>query len=156
MTKIPRPRCDRRTRTRRRLGTARALPLALALALVGCRPRPPLGEARGEVTFRGSPLQAGSVIFANDEAGASYVSPIAEDGTFRFGVAAGYGLPPGTYQVAVGPPHPGPTLASGDPPAPPRTAPMPEIPPRYRDPAASGLTVTVREGDNPPFRIDLR
>ena len=31
-----------------------------------------------------------------------------------------------------------------------------DIPFRYRNPKTSGLTLTVAEGDNPPFDIDMK
>ena len=121
---------------------------------LGCTPQPPLGKAVGRVTFRGAPVTAGAVIFSNEGEGAAYASHLQPDGSFRFEVAAGYGLPPGAYAVAIGPPQPKPSLEMElSPPESPGE--FPAIPSHFWDPATSGLTAVVKEGDNVPFQYDL-
>jgi len=128
-----------------------------AMLLVGpaCRRKRPLGKAEGSVTFQGKPVEAGAVIFSNDDLGVAYVGHLGAGGFFRFEVADGYGLPPATYKVGVGPPQPKPTLevelarttnVSTD---------FPNIPAKYFDPNSSGISVEVREGDNLPYRIEV-
>ena len=66
-------------------------------------------------------------------------------------------LPVGTYKVVIGP-----MLTKGFQPVDkvryvgpaPKFPPSP-IPKRYAGIATSGLTATVKQGDNPPFKFDL-
>lgn len=131
------------------------LAVACALALCGCNSEPPLGVARGTVTYKGAPVPTGAVLFTDDAQGVAFVCDIEKDGTFTFQVARGHGLPPGTYRVAVQPPR-------GNKPSMEMVAPVtvdpdkyPMIPKRYHDGKTSGLTATVKPGPNEPFAFEM-
>ena len=126
---------------------------AAVLLTAGCG-RPNLGVAIGTVTSGGKPLARGIVQFESLADGRAYISPLDEAGRFRFQVAAGYGRPPGPYAVAVKPSTTLPSLTFV-PPIEIKPEDYPEIPPRYHDPATSGLAVEVKAGANEPFRFDL-
>ncbi|MDA0658446.1 MAG: carboxypeptidase regulatory-like domain-containing protein [Planctomycetota bacterium] len=125
------------------------------MVMAGCQRHVPLGKAVGIVTFRGKPVEAGAVIFSNDAEGVAYVGHLGPGGNFRFEVAAGYGLPPGTYQVGIGPPQPKPSLEVDLARKTDVRSPFPEIPKKYFDPATSGFTATVADGENEPFRFEV-
>jgi len=130
-----------------------AILTAAVLLTAGCG-RPNLGVATGAVTSGGKPVARGIVQFESRADGRAYIAPLDDGGRFRFQVAAGYGLPPGPYAVAVKPPTTLPSLTF----VPPlETTPedYPEIPTRYHDPATSGLAVDLKAGANEPFRFDL-
>lgn len=123
------------------------------LVTAGCS-NPTVGTVAGKVTLGGQPLAEGSVVFEDRMAGISVQAPLASDGTYTVRTYDRDGLPPGAYQVAVTP-----TVASdGETPLaiegkdPPPPSP---IPAKYRSVKTSGLTATVKAGDNPPFDFDL-
>ncbi len=129
--------------------------LALAAAaIVGCGKDVEYGPVYGRVTFNGQPLSEGQVVFFEPQIHVYHTAKIRPDGEFVAKMADGPGLIVGTYQVAVMPPvveGPG-TQAIG--PSAPRE--YPNIPAKYRDPKTSGLTVTIEEGANPPFDINMK
>lgn len=130
-----------------------ALGLHACLLFTACG-RPNLGTAAGRVWSKGQPVSRGIVQFENREDGRSYVSPIDGEGRFQFKVAAGHGLPPGFYDVAVLPPTTLPSLAYV-PPVEYDPDSCPEIPRRYHEAKTSGLKVDVRPGSNSELRLDL-
>lgn len=129
---------------------------ALALAAVvipGCGRGEVLGKVYGQVTFQGRPVTAGVIVFSNAEKGVHITADLTREGRYVVEMAKGYGLPLGDYQVAINPPLPdtppvGPIPKS-------KIKEYPEIPPKYRRAEMSGLTLTVREGEN-PFDVDMR
>ena len=123
-------------------------PICLALTLVllsGCQRGETLGKVTGRVTLDGVPVSAGVVLFSNHEKGIHITSQLRSDGTYELQTAGGFGLPLGTYRVAVNPPMSGPQMP-GMPPVP-QTASV-SIPPQYLQPAESGLVATVGKGEN--------
>lgn len=138
-----------------RLALIVATASTVCLLVGGCHRPVPLGKAVGTVTFRGKPVEAGAVIFSNDAEGVAYVGHLEPGGNFRFEVAAGYGLPPGTYKVGIGPPQPKPSLEVDLARKTEAKSQFPEIPKKYYDPATSGLTATVADGENEPFRFEV-
>ncbi len=138
-----------------RCGLAGSL-LALGLAMVwGCGSKE-AGSVSGKVTLGGQPLSQGSIVFQDSARGISVTAPLSRDGTYVAKTHDRPGLPPGTYQVAI---MPG-TMADGEiplavDPATQAAAPASPIPDRYRNPATSGLTITVKAGKNPSFDFDL-
>jgi hypothetical protein len=107
----------------------------------------------GKVTFRGTPVKAGVVRFSNPQAGVDTTAQLQPDGAYQVVTAHGRGLPAGTYQVAIMPPEielpKGPLTQVAPPPT------SADIPAKYRLPATSGLTVTVRP-DVGDFNIDMQ
>ncbi len=117
-------------------------PIAILAApmccLGGCSEGRPSGSVSGTVTLGGAPLTAGTVLFSNSATGVGISADLDSSGAYHIP-----SLPADDYQVAVSPPPP---------PAPhemdqPRPAP-PAIPPRYGDPATSGLNAAVEPGAN--------
>lgn len=129
--------------------------LFLALT-VGCgdhQPRDVLGGVSGRVTFENEAVSDAMVIFQNPAKGLYKRANVGEDGTYRVKTVDGYGLPLGDYEVYVSPRLP-------DIPMGPVTKPLPtldvsKMPERYRDPATSGLRLTVKDGKH-VFNIDMK
>ncbi len=129
--------------------------LATAMLVVGCEAKRPLGKVAGRVTFRGKPLNQGTVIFSNEPEGVGFQTPIQADGTYLGEVKDGYGLPPGSYKVAIRPPQPRPSMDVMAPPVS-ANAEQADIPAQYRDWETSGFTANVVVGENPPFDFDMK
>jgi hypothetical protein len=129
------------------------LAAALAALCFGCQRGEVCGRIAGKVTLQGKPVSAGRVYFRNTEKGICMGARLQEDGSYEVLTNQGRGLPLGDYQVSVTPP--------------PRTASLSEkgfvesakldvaIPPKYRDGKTSGLTLTVKEGEN-VLNIDMQ
>jgi hypothetical protein len=125
----------------------------LLLVLAGCDPGEELGKVSGRVTFQGEPISEGLIIFSNEELGVFMSAEIGSDGTYEVEMAKGYGLPLGTYHVAITPPlieHPPGPIDS-----PPDEQAFPEIPSKYHFPENSGLTFRVKSGEN-EFSPDMQ
>ncbi len=117
----------------------------VAFAVLGCRPTTPLARVSGQVTYKGSPVQEGRVVFSNPQLGV-YITANISGGSYEVITSKGHGLLPGEYAVAIVPPlvdHPvGPILQ------PPQRTDYTKIPRRYRDPRSSGFKVQLEEGNN--------
>ena len=91
--------------------------------------------------------------FSNPQAAIDVTAKIGADGAYDVFMGRRRGLPEGTYRVAVRPP--GVKIPLGPmvklPPLPERL----DIPERYRQPSSSGLTFTVRPGQN-SFDVDMQ
>ena len=124
------------------------------LSLTGCgRQGDIFGRVHGKVTFQGTALCEGLVKFKDPQKGIYMTAKLGPDGSYAVEMAQGSGLPVGTYLVSVGPPHYLIPLGREAAPSPtPET--FPDIPEKYRRCETSGLTVTVKEGDN-RFDIDM-
>jgi hypothetical protein len=122
--------------------------------LLGCggsreKPCPVFGKA----TFQGKPISAGVIRFSNPQAAIDMTADIGVDGAYEVRMAHGAGLPEGTYRVAVMPPRrPWPLGPIKERPKPPDCRNIPE---KYRQPLTSGLTLTVKPGDN-RFDVDMQ
>ncbi|MBN1395485.1 MAG: hypothetical protein JW959_10715 [Pirellulales bacterium] len=133
------------------------IPLSIALFLLattGCQKsdRAALGKVSGTVSYRGEPVASGTVIFEVRGARTAYGKiddgKIIEVTTYK----PGDGAPLGPARIAVFVPAP-------------EDAPSERvfqrdlykslIPPKYGDPAASGLTFEIAAGDN-NLVLDLR
>lgn len=147
-------------RTFRRFLLSQTIPCSLALVVLGagvlglggCGSGQKLGRVHGKVTFQGKPVSEGIISFSNREKGVFLTAKLSADGSYELVTAQGRGLPLGTYQAAINPPLVdaplGPALG------PPKVPAYPNIPEKYRKPETSGLTLTVKEGDN-PFDVDM-
>jgi hypothetical protein len=131
-----------------------ALPLLIisAFAVFGCKPAEKLGRIGGKVTFQGKPVSEGLVLFSCIDKGVNMNGQLKEDGAYEIIMAKGAGLPLGTYKVCVSPP---PAFFPIGEKAPPKPKQYPNIPAKYRSFESSGLTVTVKDGDN-PFDIEMK
>lgn len=127
------------------------------LAAAGCRTEEPLGTATGRVTYHGSAVAEGCVIFTDSTRGAAYVAPLDADGKFELQVARGFGVPPGKYVVTVQPPR---AMPSMDPmknlAGPSAKKEYKNIPMKYRDEKTSDLEAVVASGANNPFDFDMK
>jgi hypothetical protein len=137
-----------------RLSTPAILLVAfLGFALAGCGSGEVRGRIAGKITFQGTPLSEGLVFFSNNDKGIHMSGDVKADGAYEIITAKGAGLPLGVYQVCVRPPlEPLPTGAML---AAPKPKKHPNIPEKYRAYETSGLTLTVKDGNN-PFDIDMR
>jgi hypothetical protein len=143
---------------RGRLWGLAALTVA-AVALVGGCGGKHLAEVKGRVTYEGKPLPPKvTVLFQNADAGLYITAKLDEDGYYRVDMAEGYGLPPGTYDVAVLPP---PLLVSPEfiekhrEKGPPLLVAFPQVPLKYRDPKTSGLKLVLTP-EGATFNIDMQ
>ena len=114
------------------------------LTLLGCgKSGPKALPVAGKVAFQGKPVSAASIRFSNPQAGVDLLAKLDADGKYTVATATGPGLPEGIYQVAIMPDVKGaPVGTFGTPPIINR----PDIPEKYRSPATSGLTITVKPG----------
>lgn len=138
------------------LGRFRIPTLCLVIVAAGCGPR--LAEVSGKVTRKGGPMEfkGALVTFISADHRTSIAAKVRDDGTYRVSMAAGYGLPPGRYLVAVTFPDgfvpPGVT---GGPTAATDKLMAKWIPPRYLSAAKSGLTIDLKP-EGATFDIDLK
>jgi len=90
--------------------------LALLLTLVAAGCGRTVGDVSGQVTYKGTPVVMGSVVFFGSD-GIPHTGQIETDGTYAVS-----DVPAGTVYVAVLSPDPGPPLRPGD--LPPSLAPL--------------------------------
>lgn len=127
---------------------------AVAFGLSGCGDSGPKHwPLVGKVTFKGKPVSEATIRFSKPDAGVDIIATLGPDGAYAVDTARGAGLPEGTYQVAI---IPAPAKAPQGPMlGPPTPAPKrPDIPERYRQTMSSGLTMTVKPGNN-SFDVDM-
>jgi len=135
---------------------------AALLVTLGCTKKPPArGIVHGRVMIGSKPVTGATVFFENTETGIAMNAALDQDGRYEVKSHLGAGLPPGTYQVAVTPggvmsPEEASTSPlAGEAKAERAKQPVTSVPVKYHDPATSGLTIEVKEGNNPPFDITL-
>lgn len=125
----------------------------LASALIGCSgPKLSAVPVSGKVTYQGKPAKFGSVTFrpSGDE-GRPCVASIRDSQYTAFALNSQAGLAPGSYLVAV--------VYSEKPliETPGGSGVPSQVADRYRDPATSGLTLTVPKGGSAiTFDIELK
>jgi hypothetical protein len=114
--------------------------LAAAAALAaGCGDSRPTGSLAGTVTYKGNPVQAGSLNLLS-RTGAAAQEKLDESGAFKVDGP----VEAGEYAAYLGPPVPEPQAPGARRAAPPKF----DVPPKYQDPATSGVTVVVKAGTN--------
>lgn len=120
----------------------------LALAGAGCgEQKPALVPVRGHVTFRGTPLTGGAIVFTPDpERGGS--GPLAcaridNDGGFVLRTGQDVGAVPGWHRVTF-------TARASD-----STSPETLLPARYSDPEQSGQSGEVKPGQGNVIEFHL-
>ena len=116
------------------IGMALAGPLVVA----GCSSRPPpLAPVQGRVTFAGSPLTRGVIVFTPDSDRGSYgpcaSGEIGPDGRYSLATDQSAGATPGWHRV---------TIAALD------TGFGVRLPERFRDPNLSRLRAEIRAGQS--------
>jgi hypothetical protein len=107
----------------------------------------PLGQVSGQVFFEGQPLESGTITFVGQNNYKAYCV-IGRDKTYSFdnvpvgpvkiAFASHHRVPPGFKSAELPPNVPRP---KEEPPAP-----APPIPEKYKNPEQSGLTYTVKAG----------
>lgn len=145
--------------------------VAGSLSFAGCfgKAEGPTGTVTGKVTFEGKPVAEGRVAFVS-AAGHGASGSIEADGQFKLRRVEGDQILVGTYQAVVQPP---PTERAPQPDVPvdtgqkssrkimagapgdPVVKEYPDIPLRYRNPATSGWSFTVNEGEN-RFELEMK
>jgi hypothetical protein len=113
----------------------------------------PAPSISGRITQRGRPLPGGTVTFHFADK-RSFAARVLPDGTYRLHLPEKVS---GAAKVTVSdvpPPPPDLILGKNVPPPPPDLILVKNVPSRYRDPAKSGLSCTVR-GPNQTFDIEL-
>jgi hypothetical protein len=129
-----------------------ALCLVVLSGLGGCSASDAVGNltlypVKGKVLLAdGKPLTTGRVAFVSLEKGLRFSGPIGPDGSFSIGSDEKEGAPEGKYIVRIDP-EAASGLAKGKPKK--RSAALP-FPHKYADETTSGLTATVKAGQNDP------
>lgn len=138
-------------------------PALVILLLIGCSEKETTGrvQATGSVNYKGQPVEGASVILS-PEGGATPAATGKTDGSgqFTLSTSAGDGVVPGKYKVMVSKtettteeiPESDPRYGSVTP----KTTVKDHLPAKYKDPAKSGLTVEIRDGEDnvlPPFEL---
>jgi hypothetical protein len=99
----------------------------------------------------GKPLTTGRVAFVQTEKALEFSGDIKSDGSFSLGSSDQPGAPEGSYKVRIDP-EPGKSLPGKGRQPKRSTYPFPE---KYADETTSGLTATVKQGENAiePFKL---
>jgi hypothetical protein len=123
--------------------------LILCLLLLGCGPHKPEAKTSGVVTFQGRPTAEPVVLtFACPTQGVYMNATTDTSGRFRMLGAKGAGLPPGEYNISIRPLSFCVAIPMGGS-APPPLPPCPkDVPKKYHAPETSGLTSTIKMGEN--------
>jgi hypothetical protein len=135
-------------KTRTAFGLILLLPLLIGCGNPGVAPT---AEVTGTVTYKGAPLEGVNVVFTPAN-GRPATGTTDAEGKFTLSTfAAKDGAVPGEHKVAITdasvPPMPGTPEAA---------KPKKKLfPARYSDPAKSGLTATVKEGEANEFTFEL-
>ena len=141
-------------------------PLGLALlvwffVLPGCSrsslPPGPKGTVQGKVTYKGSPVPAGSIImFVHEQTSLAGTGEVSADGTYELTMQGGVRVPTGKYAISVNAPvsvelsqetdmEAYKAIMEGSAAAPPPADPFPR---KYQVAETSGVTFEVAEGAN--------
>jgi hypothetical protein len=136
------------------------LPLAAAMLLVlpaGCEPgRQPLARVRGRVSYKGTPLNTGTIVFTPDAlrgtVGPMARSEIASDGSYVLQTEGLLGATVGWHRVTVLAMDLRPEMGPDEALIMPRSL----LPEKYCDPELSGLSCQVRGGQENRFDLDLQ
>jgi hypothetical protein len=129
------------------------LPLAVTLAL-GCGSGP-LAPVRGKVSYKGTPLRAGSIVFTPDPqrgtGGPLAQAEIQSDGTYLLRTGDAVGAAAGWHRVTVVAVEAALPGASAGPYPVPRSL----LPEKYRDPELSGLSCEVKAAQENKIDFNL-
>jgi hypothetical protein len=134
--------------------TSKTLTLAAVATIVffaGCEKTGARKAIYGTVTFRGAPLDSGSIAFLSASDGIQLGGVMIKDG--KFTMPAEHGLEPGTYKVSISSPKglaertPAEIAAGGSPSA------KEQIPPEYN--MKTKLTIEVSAGGPNVFTLSI-
>lgn len=125
------------------LGTGRR-PAAAAFAFglvfaIGCGSDKPSGTVSGTVKYKSAPVAGGTVNFLGKN-GAAAMAPIDDAGVYKLDGE----LEAGDYKVYFTPAPPEPVAPGTKQIASKKT----DLPPKFKDPQTSGVSVTVKAGSN--------
>ncbi|MBM4068661.1 MAG: hypothetical protein FJ271_06915 [Planctomycetes bacterium] len=131
--------------------------VVLVLGLAGCKGKSDkYMPVTGKVTYRGFPLQQGTIVFTPNTAlgtqGELAIGEIGRDGTFSLRTGNAYGAAAGHYRVTV-------AAVSADGASIPGQAfrtPVSLLPEKYSDPELSGLECQVMDDKANSFGFELR
>lgn len=138
--------------------------LTVLLLAAGCSEKdtgPKRVQATGTVNYKGQPVEGASVILSPDGAGQAATATTDGSGHFKLGTKeASDGAVPGKYKVMVSKtettteeiPETDPRYGTVTP----KTTVKEYLPAKYKDPAKSGLTAEIKDGENnvlPPFEL---
>lgn len=127
--------------------------LCLVLPLAGCGKSVETGTLSGKVTFKGKPLEFGSVMVQPQQGGPVARGTIGPDGTYSMTIDGKPGAPIGVNNVRVtcfAGQRPGANSGGGE-----ASVGDSLIPERYTRFSSSGLEVEVKPGENSPYDIPL-
>jgi hypothetical protein len=138
-------------------GVIAPLAVSLTLGVVGCESSPLAGTkvypVRGKVLLPdGKPAATARIVFVGTKSGLTMPVPIESDGTFVVKGSLGEGLPEGEYKVRIEVDESKLPQVKGGPGQ--RSAALP-FPEKYLDEDTSGLTATIKAGDNAPLEFTL-
>jgi len=130
-----------------------ALVLVPFVSIAGCGGETaPLTPVKGKVSYHGSPLHTGMIVFSPDEAhgnsGPLARAEIQADGTYVLQTGEQPGARPGFYRVTVVAVERTPTGQGYD-------VLRPLLPDKYRDPQLSNLACEVKPGKENGFNFNL-
>jgi hypothetical protein len=133
------------------------LAVSLALGMAGCGSNPLAGTKVYPVTGKvllpdGKPVPTARIVFVGTTSGLTMPVPIESDGSFVVKGSLGEGLPEGAYKVRLEVDELKLPQVKGAPGQRKAATPFPE---KYLDEDSSGLTATVKAGDNPPLEYKL-
>ena len=137
---------------------APVLGLLAAMVIGGCSGSTPYtydgpeGQLKGKVTTKGQPVTEGQVVFTSVRGSAT--GQIGTDGAFEMNYSGSPDIPVGAYKVYVLPPKSAAATSGAE--EAPATVDNPQIPKKYQLTGTSGLTATVKEGENQPLTIDMK
>lgn len=97
------------------------------------------GTVVGKASYKGAPLAAGNLNFLS-KTGSAAIAKVGAGGAFQVDGK----LEAGEYKVYATAPQPEPQAPGAKASGPPKF----ELPPKFRDPASSGVTVVVKAGEN--------
>lgn len=118
----------------------------------GAPPERPTGKVSGKVTFNGKPVTEGTVVFENLKESVTRGAKLGAEGKYHEEK-----VPALSYSVYIIPKPPenaGGPASSPD--GKPVVASAPDIPEKYRLPATSGFTATVKEGATTESTFEMK
>lgn len=132
--------------------------LVIAIVLSGCDQSRiasmDLYPVKGQVRLAdGKPLTSGRIVFSSTKSTITFMAPVESDGGFTVKGSNGSGLPEGDYKVRLEMDETKLPQVKGQPN--PRKSALP-FPVKYLDEDQSGLTATIKAGENPPLEFRLK